>query len=172
MKKTILSKALLILFVTLFHHTQIVAQKNLNDIICIKNGKVTISEVITIDGAAKEDLYMGGVIAINKLFSKDEIKTQDNNNHLISVVGRLTDKSLMHQRYNLNIQFKDGKYKYEISDIYYIPQGAAAKVVSTTSIEGNGIISRNPDWREVVYEDYSKIIATLKKEIKGNISEW
>ena len=172
MKKTIFTKLLLILLVAFFQHTQIIAQEKIDNIVSIKNGKVIVTEVITIEGATKEDLYTEGVISINKLFSKEEIKTQDNNIYLISVVGRLTSNSLMHKQFNLNIQFKDGKYKYEISDIYYIPRGVAADVLSPHSIEENGIIERNPEWKEVVYKDFIGIISTLKKEIKGNTTDW
>lgn len=99
-----------------------------NDTICgilpQKNGLVFYTEVVEKKGASANQLYSTAKIWISESFKESRPVTQaDVENSTLSIKGLLNDHDKSKIGFNLNIQFKDGKYKYEITNIrIIIPQ--------------------------------------------------
>ncbi|MBW6534915.1 MAG: DUF4468 domain-containing protein [Mariniphaga sp.] len=107
----------LFLFPPLINNNQ---DNRICDIFPQKDGFVNYSEVIAINERKSEDLYRSAKIWISKKFEnpKDVIQT-DIENSLLSINGlkTLADDKNIQISFSLAFQFKDGRYRYEISNI-------------------------------------------------------
>jgi len=159
-------------FIAIFIANVCFAQAPYDQLITFQDGKICIEEIVSITDATKDCLYTDAVVCINQLYSKQSIKLQDKESGIIIVNGADTSKSLLHTHYNLTLLFKDGKFKYTITDIFYVPKGAAAKVVAPHPIEENEARKQNPNWKQSLYKDFANIIEHLKKNIKCTSSNW
>lgn len=89
----------------------------------IKDGRVFYSEVIHIENASANDLYSTSKIWVAETFhdAKNVIQT-DVENSLVKLKGLIpvTDDVNLKLRVRMTIQFKEGRCKYEISNIYFV----------------------------------------------------
>ncbi len=89
----------------------------------VKDGRVFYSDVITIENASTNDLYSTSKIWIAETFhdAKDVIQT-DVENSLITLKALIPVPDDVNQklRVNMIIQFKEGRFKYEITNIYFV----------------------------------------------------
>ena len=86
-------------------------------------GKITYKEVIQIDSVTKNEAYNAAKVWIAKTFrsAKDVIQNDDKDAGIIVLKPLFqlfaTEKGYIH--YTLTLLFKDGRYKYELSDFYH-----------------------------------------------------
>lgn len=93
--------------------------------ISTSTGKVTYEDVITIDGLSASQIYVRGNEWFAKTFNSanDVIQMQDKEAHkiigkgAISVVLRRANVGYFY--YTISFYAKDGRFKYEITDIYH-----------------------------------------------------
>ncbi len=120
-----------IFFLVIFISTKCIAQI---DTICgripVQNSKVIYQEVISVDSASKDILYKNALSWISqKYVSPDKVISykDDSNKERIIINGVGTSIPYKYAgvtmnytyKYRLQIDFKDGKYKYELTEIYY-----------------------------------------------------
>lgn len=84
------------------------------------DGKVNFSEVVSVDGASKGDLYLGAKtwIAGNFRSSNDVVQLDDEENGVIIGKGRIVDDGKTWD-FTFKFQVKDQRYKVEFYDIEY-----------------------------------------------------
>ncbi|MFC4233470.1 hypothetical protein ACFOW1_16330 [Parasediminibacterium paludis] len=130
------------------------AQEHLKGILPLKNGKVTYSEVVRVDGLSKSEIYkrLRLWLAYNYEFSKFD------NQELLISKGYFTYGNFR-VWHILTIKIKDGRYKLELSNFEI--QFANTLPID---IEGNyGSITKKSDFKQID-ETVSKIILSLKTE--------
>lgn len=112
-------KALVILILSFVLSNGIVGQEKYLDTFPLKDGKVTYSAVIQTDGIAKDELYKRAKIW---LANNTEIIKFDDKDLIVGGGVFLLKLSFplkstkIYVRQIISIEFKDGKYKYDISD--------------------------------------------------------
>jgi hypothetical protein len=89
-------------------------------ILPMKNSKICYEEVVVVDNLKATQLYSNAKIWIASTFgsAKSVIESDVENNSLV-LKGFLRDNEFAKFGFNLTIQFKDGRYKYTLTDIYY-----------------------------------------------------
>lgn len=92
----------------------------------IIDNTLIVSEVVQVEGKSKSNLYQDALLWVNKTFNnpKTVIQTKDADLGLITLKTRIIISDYHGtpwQWYNVNmsIQVKDGRYKYEITDIIF-----------------------------------------------------
>jgi hypothetical protein len=86
-----------------------------------KNGLVYYSGIIEVSQANAGQLYSNTKIWLAETFVDAKRVTQaDVENSALAIKGLLNINSLLQYRINMNIQFKDGKCRYEITNIYTV----------------------------------------------------
>lgn len=85
---------------------------NCEKFVTFKNGRVFYEGVVTVDSVSSATLYNNTKLWLGKTFvsSKDVVQSEVVNS-LIVAKGMIDNTT-----FTLTLQFKDGKYKYEISD--------------------------------------------------------
>jgi len=97
------------------------------DTICgilpVKNGLIYYSETVEINNATAAQLYNNTKIWISEKFqnAKNVIQT-DTENTILTLTGLINFPydPPSNLRVSMNIQFKDGKYKYELMNVYWV----------------------------------------------------
>ena len=107
----------------IFSLTSLVAFSQ-NDTICgkipSKNGKVCYENVITDDNIKAETLYSNAKIWVaNNFGSANSVIQTDIPNTSLVLKGILEEDSYTTYKFTLTLQFKDGRYKYILTDLYY-----------------------------------------------------
>ena len=136
MKKLILF-VIIILPLNLF--SQVIEEMPTND-----NGQIYFSEVIELEGFSQNDLYLNAKeFFVNTFKSADDVIQMDDKEDAliigkplsvitITVMGMGTEVKLY---YTIKIQSKDGRYKYEIYDLFFKTYPNPQVPETTTSAE-------------------------------------
>lgn len=144
------------------------------------DSKINYSEVVTVDGAKKDNLYSKAKLWIaNTFHSSDDLILDDRENGVILSKGTIQIKEnevavrsfldtktpiVKTWEFTLKIQLKDGRYKAEMYDIEY-----------TFAMPGNNIghtpLSRNLDILFLDKKMYKKD-GSLKGGGPSNIAQW
>ena len=87
------------------------------------NGAIHYNETVEVSNATAEQLYINTKIWISEKFqnAQDVIQT-DSETKLLTITGLISFPydPPSNLRISMNIQFKDGKYKYELMNVYWI----------------------------------------------------
>jgi hypothetical protein len=138
----------------------------------IVDGKVVIKEVVTVEGKSKSALYQDALLWVNSAFKspKTVIQTKDADLGLIALKSMLVKEAyddnhpLDWYDFDLTIQIKDGRYKYEFSNLVW-----------KVNIESVGLYKESPIEALKTQEDVDRfipIIANLKEQMAKPEEDW
>lgn len=95
-----------------------------------KTGRISFKEVVKEDSTKKDALYLKAKTWVSKTFksAKDVIQIDDKEGGLLGLKGvsvlyfystydRIEVKTEVYLNYLINLEFKDGRYRYEITDL-------------------------------------------------------
>lgn len=147
---------------------------NATSIFQMKDGAAVVTEVVAIQGKAKADLYQDALMWVSKAFNsaKTVIQTKDSDLGLITIKSKIMVDSNEHQElysdewysFILTIQAKDGRYKYEISDIVYTWD---ASFMNQPLVEPQTNIS-DSKFRKA----FLSIVSSLKQQMEKPAEDW
>jgi hypothetical protein len=107
----------LIVFFLLFFSLSSYSQDKICDLLPSKDGKVFYSDIIVVDKLKSEELYNNTKLWISQTFrSAKSVIEADVENNLLVMKGRLNYVANGDTPFSLSLQFKDGRYKYELTD--------------------------------------------------------
>lgn len=139
------------------------AQTDSLSFVAMKNNYYVISNVEKAEGFTKAELFKNALVWISDKYSPDqvEIQTKDVEAGLIVLKGfSKLNSTILHK---LTIQLKDGKYKWEISDMYIKPK---SQYIPTRSCEdrfsGEG---NTPDRFGIIYSWFKTTIQSLENKM-------
>lgn len=114
-----MKKIILLLVYSLFYCFNSYSQTDSIAFFQFKDNYYIGSNVEIVDGFSKADLYKNALLWISKQYDSNnvEIQTKDTENGLLVIKG--ISKLNKVARHKLTLQFKDGRYKWEISEIYF-----------------------------------------------------
>jgi len=157
--KTIYALSFILVFSLGFLPT-ISGQEKLRDILPLKDGKVTYTNVIHVDSISKEEIYKRAKqwLAHNFEYTKNDDKDELINRGYIQY-------GLFKIWQTITIKIKNGKYKYEITDFTF-SDGHIDQ-----NIEGNyGSITKKSD-SKFIDDHITKSIILLEQAIKTDTSK-
>jgi hypothetical protein len=136
-------------------------------------GKVTFSDVVTVDSASASQLYSRAQLSIASLFksAKDVIQLKDDAAKQIVAKGIFENYGYM--RFSITLQCKDGRYKYILTDFVHESDPRYKYSTSGGNIEnekpaaGTFLFSMAA-WRKVkekTKKEVDAIIARIKKDM-------
>ncbi|GAB6121023.1 DUF4468 domain-containing protein [Dysgonomonas termitidis] len=164
MRKVLL---ILLLFATIASKSQnIDCQK----IVPFKDGRVFYEGVVIVDNASSATLYSNAKLWLGKTFviSKDVVQSEVVNS--VIVAKGIIDKIYT---FTLTIQFKDGRYKYEISDFGVDTFVPGLNKPMKGSIESFPLFKNCKEAPLILFDSkVKKIIASLESGIKANNDDW
>jgi len=114
-----MKKVIFLVFMSIIFVPNLFSQSDsICDIFPMKDGKVFYTNVIEVKNISASQLYNGAKLWIGKTFvsSKSVIDSDVENNSLI-LKGYIAIDENTNINITLTLQFKDGKYKYELTDI-------------------------------------------------------
>lgn len=169
-------KALVILILSFVLSNGIFGQEKYLDTFPLKDGKVTYSAVIQTDSIAKDELYKR---AKRWLANNSEIIKIDDKDLIVGEGVLLLKLSfpLKHEKIYLrqiiSIEFKDGKYKYDISDFrinsFDVSDGNAHQL--DFPIEDLGIFTLTKRQIKKIDPQVKDLISSLEKAMKTPIDD-
>ena len=179
-------KIFILLFV-LFISNEILAQDQLLNILPLKDGKVTYSGVVQMQGVSKDEMYKRVKMWFlnNYNSSKDVIQFDDRENG--EVIGKGCFKALWMVRFytalpinvwkTIKIQIKDDWFRYEITDFkmrnYYLSSQNASLTDVGISLEqwNKGHDANNKKFYPVINNQIIAIIKSLQNAIENTLSD-
>ncbi|WP_352422269.1 DUF4468 domain-containing protein [Proteiniphilum sp.] len=161
-----MKKVLFLALTALFTINPVFSQEEkICDLIPSKNGKVFYTEVVNVENSKSIELYNNAKMWIASTFkSAKSVIQSDVEGTSIVVKGRLNYVTDGDSPFILTIQFKDGRYKYELTDLYMDMNIAGKKV--TYPIENAPFIK---NCSEKPLEGYNKFILSFIDELKSGI---
>jgi len=115
MKKVLLLAVMAIFFVCVNSFSQV---DSICGVLPSKNGIVTFDNVVKIDSLSSNKLYNYAKLWISQNFvSSKAVIDSDIENSMISISAILGNNSVENYSFKMNIQFKDNRFKYTITDI-------------------------------------------------------
>src|SRR5450830_1164209 len=129
-----------ILFIVLFISNGILAQEKLLGILPLKDGKVTYTDIIQLQGVSKNEIYNRAKHWFIDTFNSGKDVIQLDDKETGEVIGKGCFKAVWMINFyssqsvnvwkTIKIQIKDGRYRYEITDFrmrnYYFPSQNAS----------------------------------------------
>lgn len=93
-----------------------------------ENGKITYSDVVQADNVTKTQLYSAALRWYTGLFDKELLQVNSTDRLFGDALTtiRYLGKDLP-MRFTVDLQFKDGRYKYAITDFYFDDRGGAGR---------------------------------------------
>lgn len=171
-----------ILFVAMISVSTFAQQTSLENILKLKDGKYAFEEIVSVPDATATQLYGKAKLFFANAFnsSKSVIQSDDADNTTIIGKGTVVNKEDqgyggIYYNFTLQIQTKDGKYRYTISDMNLEMTGLAPmKSTIEESIERwmkKG--STEIDGAKGYYEEISPLIEKMKQQILiSNDDNW
>lgn len=168
-------KKFLILFLCMCCANNIVkAQENLSKVVTQTNGCIAISEIVQTPDVTAKDLYTRALLWVSQTFKspKSVIQVQNPEMGLLTIKARTSVTSLGSIEYSMTIQFKDGKYRYTITDIYFLYSEICHSAgVQDTRIEDAKNYLSTGNWKKKIYDEFIPLIISLKRDM-SKVSEW
>ena len=176
-----------ILIMALFISNGILAQDKLLGILPLKDGKVTYSDVIQIQGVSKDEMYKRAKHWFIDTFNsgKDVIQLDDKENG--EVIGKGCFKVLWMVSFystqsinvwkTIKIQIKDDRFRYEISDFkmknYYLPSENASisDVGIPLEVWNKGHDSNNKKFYPKINNQITALIKSLENALEKNVND-
>lgn len=148
-------------------------QEKLMDVLPLKDGVVTYTNVVEVDGVDKEQLYLRAKkwFVIVYKSAKDVIQLDDKENG--EIIGKGNFSIVYYSRapsidHTITISVKDGRFKYLITDLVY-----------SDKLGDKFPIERFPKgWggKKKLYETINReinlVIASMEKSMKSKTDEW
>lgn len=181
MKKLI---ALILTFTTLNGYSQII-----EDFPTDENGDVNFNEVVQVDGASKNELFLRSVQYFANEFksANDVIQMKDKESAIIigkgltsfyiTFMGTVSEMNLW---FSIKIQSREGRYKYEIYDFYYKSvSGQYSGMTGTMNqwfdkenyFKKNGKVRTiNEQYKEKTLEEIRNLKLSIKTSMEKNTS--
>ena len=169
-------KTLAILILSFVLSNGILGQEKYLDTFPLKNGKVTYSEIVQTEGIAKGELYkraqrwLANNCEIIKLDDKDLIVGRG---VFIMKPPILSNFNQIYVWQIITIQFKDGRYKYDISDFrikaYVVSNGESALI--DEPIENHHIHMVTDNQIKMIDPQVKDLILSLDKAMKTPIDD-
>lgn len=137
------------------------------------SGKITLTEVVQTEGISKDELYTRAREWYAHTFKNAESVLQMDDKE----AGKLIGKGFSHSSkdaftdiwYTISVSVKDGRYKYEVSDIYY--RNISSGTTFTTSIENyysEGVVKAAHQRR---YEATTESLYTLLQSLNAAMNK-
>lgn len=141
----------------------------------VKNGDVIITEVVKVDGKSQNAIYKDALLWVNEVFNnpKTVIQTKEADLGLITlktiviISNDYYGKPSQWYSINLSIQAKDGRYKYEISDIIYNFDLSDIGEFLKEPLDGT-----NDGTMKQAREVFTPVIITLKNRLSKAEEDW
>lgn len=141
----------------------------------IKDGNVIITEVVKVEGKSQNAIYKDALIWVNEVFNnpKTVVQTKEVDLGLITlktiviISNDYDGKPSQWYNINLSIQAKDGRYKYEISDIVYNFDLSDIGEFIKKTLDGN-----NDGEMKKAREVFTPVINTLKNRLSKAEEDW
>lgn len=138
----------------------------------IVNDKLVIKEVVPVEGKSKSALYQDALLWINSAFNspKTVIQTKDSDLGLIAIKSILVKDAydegnpMDWYEFDLTIQVKDGRYKYEFSNLVWKVNIASINMRKEAPIEQ---LKTKED-----VDRFAPIIASLKEQMAKVEEDW
>lgn len=148
-----------------------------------ETNKIMFTEVVTVDSATKNELYLRAREWFAKTYNNSKDVIQMDDKEAGKIVGKGAFKVYAHNMglrdyglvtYTISITAKDGRFKYELTDIYHTANGGFAGSAAGGAIDnekpacGNSWISQKA-WSEIKLNCYDKctsLIETIKPYMK------
>ncbi|WP_313806842.1 DUF4468 domain-containing protein, partial [Flavobacterium sp.] len=167
-----------ILFFLLFASTAMMAQQAKFDFPLNENGQIIFSEVVSVDGKSKADLFTNSKmffvntykVTVDKLkINNDAPSTTDTQYSIMNVKINGSDVKVK-LYYTLTIASKEGKYKYDIKNLITkteVSETPVEKLFDKVAVEK---AAQKPKAMEVLTAYYGAINAEVEN-IKSNIKK-
>ena len=141
----------------------------------IIDNNLVVSEVVQVEGKSKSALYQDALLWVNQTFNnpKTVIQTKDAELGLIVLKTRVLISNDYYgkpsQWYNVNmtIQVKDGRYKYEITDIIF-----NFDLSDLGQFIQYPITSRDRESIDEAKDVFTPIINSLKHQMSKSVEDW
>lgn len=106
-----------------------------------------MTKVVEVEGASKADLYDRAIQFINASFksSKDVIQSSDKASGTIYAKGMFCMSEFDAVYFSMNIAIKDGKYKYEITNLKHQGHGGGYGGIARVEKVGGAVADDKPD---------------------------
>lgn len=175
MKKTILSMLLAVVAVG--------ASAQIEENVHYENGIVTIDEVVQVNGRTQKQMFDNAILWVNEIFAnpKSVIKSRE------ETIGLLTLNIMIPQGkdktdpsswldVSLKLQFKDGRYKYEISNIWLRWCESFHSYGAKDEKYGDWIVHISSEaratWKSDLLKEIKPIIDSMKSSIISTDNDW
>lgn len=182
--KHLTMKNIFILIVSLFISQEIFAQEKLLGILPLKEGKVTYSDVLPVQGVSKDQLYKRVKLWFIESYNsgKDVIQLDDKDH------GEIIGKGCFRAKWNfrfyttlsmnvwktIKIQIKNDSLKYEISDFrmnnYFFPTTKSSLSDASIPLEtwNKGHDANNRKFYPRINNQMLALISSLESAVKSN----
>jgi len=167
-------KVIIFLFFSFISLNGIYGQEKLKDTLPLKNGKVTYTNDVVVDGISKDELYNRAIRWLAYTYETVKIDTKDElvaRGYILPANGKgyLSSDQPECVWQTITIRIKDGIYKYEITDFFvkisYVVNGLSSNYDSALETYGNKKYYENVDIQ------IKKLIASLDKALKIPIDD-
>lgn len=139
--------------------------------------KLSYSEVMTVEGISKQELYNRGKLWFAKAFNSANNVIQLDDKESGEIVGKAlfiykpsmlsaSEQTKGPVRYTVSLSFKDGRYKYEVTDFNHDPAGNSYGSISV------GVITKDDQYPEEKAKNKKlkdKVWQDIKKQIENEI---
>lgn len=174
-KRTVMRKFLFLLLCVCCANGIMKAQGDLSKIVTQTNGRIAISEIIQTSDVNAKDLYTKALLWVSQTFKspKSVIQVQNPEIGLLTIKAQTSVTSLGSIEYSMTLQFKDGRCKYTITDIYFLYSEICHSAgVEDTRIEDAKNYLSAGSWKKKIYGEFIPLITSLKHSILKVSEEW
>lgn len=174
----------------LFAFTAFAQDKPTQELPVDANGKINYTEVVQVDGADKDELYTRARAWFATSYrSANNVLEMDDKSAGVLIGGAFQDITIMSMGYpvtvklwyNLKVYLKDGRYKYEITDLFYenypnqyyptATKTPAEEVIITNLYKKNGKPSPiNHSYKEKTIVGITALYTNLKDAMQKSAS--
>ena len=147
----------------------------------VVNGKACFEGVVAVDSVKTEELYKRCKIWFAKTYkSAQNVLQMDSRDEIIGrgaepfYVFSVATTAQVYVNYALSVKFKDGKYKYSLTD-FVVSTGFPIEdfIRDSETFKENGKAKRlNMDYRKEMLRFSSSLLASLEKGMKTATDEW
>jgi hypothetical protein len=147
-----------------------------------ETGKITFTEVVTIDSATKNDLYLRAREWFAKTYNDSKEVIQVDDKETGKIIGKAIYRVNVHSfgihpggivNYTILLLVKDGRYKYEITDLYHeggqSGLGSGGNLANEKSACGNFMLTQKyfSEIKQQSYDQTISLIDSLKLAMKS-----
>lgn len=137
------------------------------------DGDYHFTEVVGVDGVSSNDLFTNAITWVSKQFSnpKSVIQLQDKDAGLLVIKGVSSHNSISMTTFKLTIQVKDGRYKYDLTDIITTYDFSDIGETVAPARMSDWLKNNPTGWKSKFDSEFGNILRSLKKEM-STTSNW